>query len=685
VTDITSRIFLRIKMPALFLAMLALPALAAAAMWPRHGLRGEYGVVVKGETLPCATIVDTDLYFVKRQLFGAPVYERWSIARFGDNTAIPVIETTWRGWLRVPSAGDYWLRQENNGVFSLAIDSQNWQFPQRGSSVGPIALEAGYHYFQGIYRGDNGPQFAWREDGGGYRGVAPAYFYQARPRLPLAKTLAALAVVAGLFFETALLARRRPATSEALLQFVSGRRCEIALALLLLITLATRAWRYDRMPFANETADEYDAMLNGLNLVYRGVPSGWSQLPAYRTAEIKANRKIFGENFTIVEPFFDHTPGLSLVTGSLLRALGVSYRERYDRYFVRETRPIPIALSVLTALLIYFLAARAIGRRDLALLAVAFYALYPTAALSGRLLKDENVLTPLFVAAILFAARYLGTRSRAALAGAALTAGVSCVFKATGVAVVGATIAVLLLDRRWKASAIVAGVGAVFFSSYFVFGAICGWDTFVRVFQNLQTRQYAVQMLPALSTRGLWTLVTDIGAATARFGALTYVWLWWCAILFWRHMSQTGEAAQPRAGLVVWPLMIMLVFMGISISSDKSFGWYRIPMMPFLVIAAAWCVGRMLSEGDVMLTACFCLLPLVDAAYWSVFAPATEHAGAYKLLNLAPFGLLFLSHLLPPDQRKNAVRALGVAALAVTLAFMAVGVMMHWYNYNLEY
>jgi hypothetical protein len=671
-------------MPALFLAMLAAPTLVAYALWPAHGLLAEYDVVVKTDLIPCVTLVEPGMYFAKRQLFAGPVYMRWQTDKFGDNQGIPVLQTTWRGWLRVPAGGHYFFRSATPGILSITIDSRTENLP-RSAEVGPITLAAGFHQFVASYRGDTGPQLTWQRNDEGFRTLGWSNFYRTRPILPLAKTAGIVLFLALFAGEAAWLARRRPVASDAVWNFVASRRAAIALAALLLVTLATRAWRYDRMPYANETADEYDSMLNGLSLVYRGEPSGWSQLPAYRHSEIKTNRKIFGENFTIVEPFFDHTPGLALVTGLLLRGWGVEFSERYDRYFIRETRPLPIALAVVTALLIYFLAVRALGRRDLALLAVAFYALNPTAAFAGRLLKDENVLTPLFVGALLFAARYLDSRSRAALAGAALAAGLSCVFKGTGVAVVGATAAVLVLERRWNAALIVIGVGVLFFSTYFAYGAIFGWETFKRVFANLQTREYAQQLLPALSTRGLWTMLTDTGVTTARFGGLTYVWFWWCAVVFWRHFSVTGEAGKPSIGMVIWPLMIMLVFTSVTISSDKSFGWYRIPLMPFLVIVAAWCVGAMLREGDVMLTAIFCLAPLVDAAYWTVFMPATAHAAAYKLFHLVPFAGLFLTYLLPSGQRRTAVRTIGAVAVALAFVLMAATTFAHWYNYNLEY
>jgi hypothetical protein len=205
----------------------------------------------------------------------------------------------------------------------------------------------------------------------------------------------------------------------------------------------------------------------------------------------------------------------------------------------------------------------------------------------------------------------------------------------------------------------------------------------------MQTREFSSQKLPPLSTRGLWSLLIDNGPATTKFGSLTHVWFWWCAAIFWFAQGRRDAGDSPlalrRSSLVVWPLFIYLAFLAITISSDKSFGWYRIPMLPFMAIAAAWCVGEIMRDGNVMLAAALCLAPLVDAAYWAVCAPATEHPLGFRLTIVGPLAALFATRLLPERWRKPSVQAIASAAVAATFALMALAVLEHWYTYRLEY
>jgi hypothetical protein len=205
------------------------------------------------------------------------------------------------------------------------------------------------------------------------------------------------------------------------------------------------------------------------------------------------------------------------------------------------------------------------------------------------------------------------------------------------------------------------------------------------VFQNMQTRQYAVQRQPALSTRGLWSLLVDNGAATVKFGSLTHLWFWLAFAVFGYEHARRRNETPAGAPWAIWPLAIYLAFMAIAISSDKSFGWYRVPMLPFLAIAAAWFVRAMWRDGSVMAAASLCLLPLVDNGYRAWLAPAIEHPFGLRVLIVGPLALLFATCLLPEDKRRTAVRVFGTGAVLVLFVAMTVAIVNHWYVYRLDY
>ncbi|NLH47221.1 MAG: glycosyltransferase family 39 protein [Myxococcales bacterium] len=664
----------------ILLGCLALPTVAILVSFPRHGLRADYRVLVKGQAVRATRTTDSDLYFAHRLLFQAPVIYHWNEARFGSNQALSSLEVAWRGWLKIPANGAYVFQNANPGKLTVTVDSQPISLTDP-SQRAALQLSAGWHRFRASFQGQAGPKLEWKS-GADFRPITWADFYRRRA-LPGGGWLGAGLFILFLGVEIVLLARYRPAVTEALLGFLSARRVALLLTLIILAGLAARLYRYDRLPYPNETADEYNYALNGINLVYRGVPSSWSQFYVYQSKE---PRRIFGEPFTIVEPFFDHPPGLSLLGGIWLRLLGVRYQDRYQSFFNDKTRWLPIGMFVLNAVLLYFLARRILGRRALALTAVLFYALYPVAVYSGRLFKEENFLIAFSLASLLAAARYLDNGRKKALAAAVVFAGMSCLFKVTGLAIVGGTAAVFMAERRWREALWVVGGGLAFLSLYFLYGAYYDWHTFWAVFQAQQARQMdAVEKGLSISTRGMWSLLTQIAVASKKYLSLTFLWLWFSFGLFWMERDRATEQPAGKANLLIWPVVIYLLFMALTISSDRSFGWYRIPLVPWLAIAGAWFIGRMLAEGSTPLTALFCLLPLIDLVYWGELSPATHARNAFRALVILPLGLVLLAQALPAEKRTFALKTIGWLAVTAVFILMVVAVGHHGYVYQLDY
>lgn len=663
------------------MGLLLLPIAAFFLLWPKHGLDAEYAVVTADGPMVCDTGVDSDLYFADEGIFLAPARLHWQTSRHGDNSPKPALLVRWLGYLQVPTEGDYQFRSSTVGLLKITIDDQEISIGKKRDES--ISLSAGIHRFAAEYQGSRGPRLEWAEGGESSRILDRAHFYRHRP-WPGARLIALLALLLLPALEIVLLARLRPALSETLLTYLTNRKVWLTLALLLTLLLVTRLYRYDRLPYPNETADEYNIELNGLNLIYQGVPSSWSQMSAYRP-EQREERWMFGEAFTVVRPYFDHPPGLAYLVGFYLRLTGTRLEEATEHLFLPRTRLLAVAAAVIQALLIFFLAARVLRRRDLALLAVTFFALNPTAAYAGRLLKDENFLVLLLLGSLLLLARYLENGRRRWLVATALLAGLSCMVKVSGLAVVGGVAAVLLVERRWRSVTVVLGGGLMGMGFFFLYGYLIDWDTFWRVLQEQQTRDFGWHTQPVLSTRGLWAFLANTGVASQWFGALTHLWFWLALFLFWIDRARHREPDDFSASLMVWPPLIYLVFMAIATASDRSFGWYHIPLLPFFTVATAWYVRRMIREADLPLTALFCLMPLVDAMYWGWLAPAPEHPLGFRLLLLAPLGTLILSHLLSEERKNIAIRVVALVAVAATLFYSLAAIFNHWYLYNLQY
>jgi 4-amino-4-deoxy-L-arabinose transferase-like glycosyltransferase len=669
----------RIKGLVILLVLSVAPVAILLLLWPRHGLYAQYNLRTDAGELTVAETVDPSPFFAHRKIFQAPVLYRWDQAVHGNNDALPRLLVRWQGYLRVPEGGERHLVSDTEGAFSVRIVGKKFDVP-RGAFGVRVDLPAGLYPFEAEYRGRYGPKLQWGalDD---LKPITDGNFYRRKPVFGGAAAAVA-AAIAMLLIQVVVLARLRPGASEALLDFLTAKGHWVALAVLLALVLFTRTVHLDRLPFPNETADEYNVALNGLNLVFEGVPSTWSQLPAYG---MSSQRQIlFGDAFTIVKPYFDHPPGFALLVGSYLRLTGVDFAKRYDHFFANRSRYLTVAVAILNAVLLFFLAFRVLHRRDLALLAVAWFALNPTAAYAGRLVKSENFLIAFLFGALLLAMRYVDTGRRRALVAAAVLAGLACVFKVTGVAVVGGVAAVLFVERRWRAGVFVLAVGAAFFATYFLYGAHYDWDLFQSVLQNQQTRQFGQPGHgETLSTRGLWSLVAMAGVAAKKYASLSHVWLW--LAFFGFGMASQREQRGARLAYIVWPALVYLAVLGVTMGSDKSFGWYRIPLVPLFSVAAAWYVWRMIRDASAPLVAVFLLMPLVDALYWGALAPATGHPIAFRLAVIAPLGLLIAAQALPSARRDAAIRVLGVLAVVATFAGFFAAILGRWYIYTLQY
>jgi hypothetical protein len=142
---------------------------------------------------------------------------------------------------------------------------------------------------------------------------------------------------------------------------------------------------------------------------------------------------------------------------------------------------------------------------------------------------------------------------------------------------------------------------------------------------------------------------------------------------------------RPRLAPLCWPLVVYLVFMAITISSNKCYGWYSFPFWALLSIPAAWFLYQMVKTRDVLLLSIFCLLPLIDVIYWGALVPATSHRTALRLVFLAPIAVVILSHLLQTKTRKGFLIFYSLAMVAAFFVLMTVAIFRYWYVYSFEW
>ncbi|MEO0325829.1 MAG: hypothetical protein AAF447_22950, partial [Myxococcota bacterium] len=172
-----------------------------------------------------------------------------------------------------------------------------------------------------------------------------------------------------------------------------------ALALIVGAGVGIRAVDYDVVPDLRENGDELFATWNGWSLIAEGETRGWSLWPgAYGTRVDLEKIGYFGQEWYVIQPYFEHPPLLHLLVGAAAHAGGASH---WTHAKLKHTRLVPLALQGLTMLLIFGLGRRLDPEGPAPFFATLLYAFLPMIALQGRAIKEEALLVPLVLGTLI--------------------------------------------------------------------------------------------------------------------------------------------------------------------------------------------------------------------------------------------------------------------------------------------
>lgn len=356
----------------------------------------------------------------------------------------------------------------------------------------------------------------------------------------------------------------------------------IILVVILLIGNVLRSYFYSSVPHPGEVADEYAWGWLGLSLVQNHVPSSWSLISAYRNINYEKIDvdSIYEKNpaiplFRIVKPDFDQPPLFGLMVGAYSYLQGA--REFKDVSVIFLRRPM-LKIAVLTSILIYFFAQRLFGR-FVGLLAVFLYSVIPTFIISSRLALIENGYIPIFLGSLIFAELYFRSHKKWHWMLAVTLISIGILFKLAAISIAISLLLIVLYknlrDRKFLITSLVISVIApiILFASY---GAYYDWNTFLDVFVKNASRFYGA------SSEILLQVVVQMRITTTKF--LTDGWLIisWVSFFFlilgkWKKIKNLEFLVIP----VISYLVILVLFGG------ESYGWYKFPLFPFLVVSLA--------------------------------------------------------------------------------------------------
>ena len=595
------------------------------------GLTGLYSFAgADGREVEVTRRVDPCLDFAIPQRLDAAYLFNWDIARFGFPAEMPPYVIHWRGLVVVPESGVYGFSVDAQGEATLSIDGAPVEIRPDASTE--RRLSPGLHPIALDYRLASGEArlvLSWQPPGRRLQPIPTAFLaadastYASRRARHRSGEAALLALAAALAFFM-LWARRRPASGAArLLDALRGERPRLALGAILMLAALLRFHDYALVPFHHETADEYQHAWEGWHLLHERVPAAWSTFPDQYPPDRTVDFRWFGDRYILVRPYFDHPPLFSLPVGLFCSLAGAP---AFLACTLPVMRLVPILMSLVGLLLLVRLA-RVYGLSERAgLLAALVYATVPVIILGHRLVKAENLLSILFMGALLAIEAVPGAAAGAVTRRGALWAGVLCGLalwtKATGLAVLATVLLLLAAKRKWRDAALVAAVAAGFLALY----AAYGWAYDAEIF---------LKVLRAQSTSKWVTLdsVSDLlgGKAVVKwFGRGSYLWL----------LLAAGMAAWRRERFLLLPLVLYGTLIAMTADHRVIYGWYRIPFYPFLCVAAGIYLEEMLERGDLFLTFPFAASAVASGLLYALPAAVSGSRWtmiAFAVVAVAPF------------------------------------------------
>jgi dolichyl-phosphate-mannose-protein mannosyltransferase len=622
---------------------------------PAGGLLGRYAL--HAEEGPETTVlerIDPGLDFPVPQRLDAAYLFHWDIRRFGFPASMPPAVIHWSGWLRTAGSGRYGILVDAQGTAALRLDDRPIEISP--DVVSEVDLAAGIHAIAldySVTSGDARLVLSWRPPGRKVVLPIPSSSLSSDrdgfARAGRQRLAGWLLLLAGVAAAVAFLwAARRPENAAARLAArLAPCRSRLALGGMLVLAALLRFHDYELVPFHHETADEYQHAWEGWSLLHEGTPSAWSTFPDRYPIDQTHEFRWFGERYVMVKPYFDHPPLFSILVGAVNGLAGAPTALDCSLPIIRL---VPIVLSLAGLLLLYRLG-RAYGLSERAtLLGALIYATLPIIVLSHRLVKAESLLALLFMGAILAVLRQdeVGGERWTVLAG--ILCGLSLWTKATGVAVVGVVVLLLLSRRRHRGAIVVGAISLACLGLYVLYGYAYDFGIFCKILAAQATTKW-------VSLDALQDLLAG-KVVVKYFGRGSYPWL----------LLAAGCAAFRRERVILIPLAFYSVLIALTADQRVIYGWYRIPIYPFLCLAAGLYLESMMAEADFYLSFPFAATAVAAGVLYAVPSAVAQNTlitkgvmAGFALISIGPF----LPRLIRDGARTRRVARAGVWLLLI--------------------
>lgn len=353
----------------------------------------------------------------------------------------------------------------------------------------------------------------------------------------------------------------------------------LIIILIMLLGYRLRIQNYSSVPLPGQSTDEYSNTWVGLSLIRLGLPVGISGLvgikdyPTYINPDRIFSSTVPGGALAISYPWFDHPPLMGLLTGTFAYIRG---DRNFEDVSVVTIRKPMIALGVITVGLVFVLTTLWFDPMT-GVISSILYATSPLIVIGSRMVQSENGLVPVWLISMIFLSLATKRNDPNLVRLGAIFAGLAVLFKLSGaVAVISGA---FIIGKNWKRliEFLVISLSIAFL--FVFYGMAIDSFEFMAVFLSNANRAYGIGL------DAVYDLLVSTKITSTKY--LTDGWplVGWLSIFY---ISATkNKPTLPIIACVASYLAIYILF------GSASYGWYRIPFMPFLFIAG----GHLIAEG----------------------------------------------------------------------------------------
>jgi 4-amino-4-deoxy-L-arabinose transferase-like glycosyltransferase len=382
----------------------------------------------------------------------------------------------------------------------------------------------------------------------------------------------------------------------------------ILVVLIMMLGYRLRLTNYSTVPFPGESTDEYSNSWVGLSLIRLGMPMGISGVEGYKDTRLRYINvdRIFQKTapygpLTISGPWFDHPPMMGLITGGYAYAKGARVFEDTVTSTVRKPM---VLLGTFTIGAVMLLAWQILGHLG-SIVAGIIYATSPLLIVNSRMIQAENGYLPILLLAICSLFAYEKYKKNYFLWLAGILSALCITFKVPGLVttLIGVMILLTQQEERWpsrlKSCFVFVSISLCGLWLFAVYGLALNWDIFKLITAGNAGRFYGIGFHAAFD------LITSSKITITKYITDGWPLLGWLCL--WTIAGDKQNFKTFR--YLVLPVACYLVVY--LLMGSMSFGWYRIPFLPFLYIGIAYLfVGAIENRNKVLMVLMGLLIPI---------------------------------------------------------------------------